>query len=295
MTTHHVISEELFADALHRERRRADRNNQAMGLLLVSAPDDDMIEGSATWKGIVSGLAAAKRDTDVIGWFERGNAIGVILSDLDSPNPALAAGLDTRIRRQLSRYVGTTTTDSIATRFHFYPEPTAVSGEPAHKILPLPVPVTPRTRRDVFYDTAKRVIDISGSAALLLLLAPVLLITAALVKLRSPGPVFFKQQRIGRMMKPFTMLKFRTMHVNADSRIHQEYVSSLIKAKAANQGSGGETVFKLAADPRVTPIGRILRKTSIDELPQLINVLRGEMSLVGPRPPLQYEVDQYQR
>jgi lipopolysaccharide/colanic/teichoic acid biosynthesis glycosyltransferase len=147
----------------------------------------------------------------------------------------------------------------------------------------------------VIYDTTKRAIDILGSAALLLLLAPVLLITAALVKLKSPGPVFFRQERVGRMMKSFTMLKFRTMHVNADSKIHQEYVSSLIKAKAASHGTSGEQVFKLTADPRVTPIGRILRKTSIDELPQLINVLRGEMSLVGPRPPLHYEVEQYQR
>jgi lipopolysaccharide/colanic/teichoic acid biosynthesis glycosyltransferase len=295
MTTQHVISQELFADALHRERRRADRNNQSMGLLLVSAPDIDTMESSATWKGIVSGLAAAKRDTDVIGWFERGSSLGVILSDIESPSSTLAIGLDTRIRRQLSRYVGTTTTDGIATRFHFYPELAAATGQTAHEILPLPMSTAPRSRRDVFYETTKRALDIAGSAMLLLLLAPVLLITAALVKLKSPGPVFFRQQRVGRMMKPFTMLKFRTMHVNADSRIHQEYVASLIKAKAATHGSGGEQVFKLAFDPRVTPIGRILRKTSIDELPQLINVLLGEMSLVGPRPPLHYEVAQYQR
>jgi hypothetical protein len=221
MTTQHVISEDLFADALHRERRRADRTNQAMGLLLVSARDGDIGEGSATWQGIVSGLAAAKRDTDVIGWFDRGNSIGVILSDLDSPGPALATGLDTRIRRQFLRFLGTTTTDSIATRFHFHPELTAPAGRPAHEILPLPVAPPPRTRRDVLYETTKRALDIAGSAALLLLLAPVLLITAVLVKLKSPGPVFFRQQRVGRMMKPFTMLKFRTMHVNADSRIHQ--------------------------------------------------------------------------
>ena len=294
MTTRHLISEELFADALHRERRRADRNNQAMGLLLVSAPDGD-IEDSATWKGIVSGLAAAKRDTDVIGWFERGSSIGVILPEIESPSPTLAAGLDARIRRQLSRYVGATTTDSVATRFHFYPELVAAVGQPAHEILPLPMSAPPRTWRDVFYETTKRAIDIVGSAALLLLLTPVLLITAALVKLKTPGPVFFRQQRVGRMMKPFTMLKFRTMYVNADNKIHQEYVASLIKAKAASHGAGGEQVFKLASDPRVTPIGRILRKTSVDELPQLINVLCGEMSLVGPRPPLHYEVEQYQR
>src|SRR5262249_37884062 len=119
--------------------------------------------------------------------------------------------------------------------------------------------------------------------------------TAALVKLKSPGPVFFKQERIGQMMKPFAMLKFRTMHVNCDSKIHQEYVASLIKAKAASHSTTDGQVFKLAHDPRITPIGRFLRKTSIAGRPQLINVLRGDMSLVGPRPPLHYEVEQYQR
>jgi lipopolysaccharide/colanic/teichoic acid biosynthesis glycosyltransferase len=289
-----VISENLFADALHRERRRADRGNQAMGLLLVSAPEAEA-DSDATWEAIVSGLAAAKRDTDVIGWFEEGNALGVILSDIDAPGPALARGLDVRVRRQLSRFLGTTTTDSVATRFHFYPELTGAHAEASHDIHPLPASTPPRSRRDVIYDTLKRALDIVGSASLLILLAPVLLITAALVKLKSPGPVFFRQVRVGQMMKPFTMLKFRTMHVNADSKIHQEYVASLIKAKAATHGTGGEQVFKLAADPRVTSIGRFLRKTSIDELPQLINVLFGEMSLVGPRPPLKYEVDEYQR
>ena len=294
MTTQHVISEEMFADALHRERRRADRNNQGMGLLLVSASDDVPVS-SATWSAIVNGLAAAKRDTDVIGWFEGRSSVGVILADITSADSTLAAGLDARVRRQLCRFLGTTTTDSIATRFHFYPELTAAGEQQDQEILPLPVSAPARTLRDVFYETSKRALDIVGSATLLVLLAPVLLITAALVKLKSPGPVFFRQQRVGRMMKPFTMLKFRTMHVNADNKIHQEYVASLIKAKAATHGAGGDQVFKLASDPRVTSIGGVLRKTSIDELPQLINVLRGEMSLVGPRPPLHYEVEQYQR
>jgi lipopolysaccharide/colanic/teichoic acid biosynthesis glycosyltransferase len=293
VTAQHVIREELFLDALHRERRRADRSNRAVGLLLVSAPEGERADGSAMWKAIVSGLAASKRDTDVIGWFEQGSAIGVILPDIEAPGHTLASGLDTRVRRHLSRFLGTTT-DTIATRFHFYPDLAVAPAQP-REIHPMPVSAPARARRDVLYDTAKRSLDILGSASLLLLLAPVLLITGALVKLKSPGPVFFRQQRVGRMMKPFTMLKFRTMHVNADSRIHQDYVSSLIKAKAASHGTGGEQVFKLAADPRVTPIGRILRKTSIDELPQLINVLHGEMSLVGPRPPLNYEVEQYQR
>jgi exopolysaccharide biosynthesis polyprenyl glycosylphosphotransferase len=292
MTTQHLISEELFNDALHRERRRADRSNQAMGLLLVCPPD--AADRSDTWKGIVNGLAAAKRDTDMIGWFEQGDAIGVILPDIGEPSPALARGLDARIRRQLSRFLGTTTTDSIETRFHFYPELTPVPGE-THEIRPLPAAEMPRSRRDVIYDGVKRVLDLAGSLTLLILLAPVMLVTAALVKLKSPGPVFFRQERIGQMMKPFAMLKFRTMHVNCDNKIHQEYVASLIKAKATSHSTADGQVFKLAHDPRITPIGRFLRKTSIDELPQLLNVLRGDMSLVGPRPPLHYEVEQYQR
>src|SRR6185369_16583836 len=105
--------------------------------------------------------------------------IGVILHDIATPGPALARGLDARVRRQLSRFLGTTTTDSVATRFHFYPELSGAHGEESHDIHPLPVS-TPRSRRDVIYDTVKRALDIVGSASLLMLLAPVLLITAAL-------------------------------------------------------------------------------------------------------------------
>jgi lipopolysaccharide/colanic/teichoic acid biosynthesis glycosyltransferase len=92
-------------------------------------------------------------------------------------------------------------------------------------------------------------------------------------------------------MKPFTMLKFRTMDVDVDHKLHEEYVTRLIKSNA--DACGRDKLFKLADDPRVTPVGRFLRKTSLDELPQLWNVLRGDMSLVGPRPPLGYELQQY--
>jgi lipopolysaccharide/colanic/teichoic acid biosynthesis glycosyltransferase len=148
------------------------------------------------------------------------------------------------------------------------------------------------TRRPL-YDAAKRLMDVVGSLVLLVVLSPLLVLIAVLVKSRSRGPVLFAQVRIGQMMKPFTMLKFRTMTVNADHTLHHEFVSSFIKASGPGAASGTNGVFKLTNDPRVTPIGRILRKTSLDELPQLWNVLRGEMSLVGPRPPLAYELEQY--
>ena len=140
----------------------------------------------------------------------------------------------------------------------------------------------------------KRVLDVTASGVLLALLSPLFLLIAALIKLKSPGPVFFKQARVGEFGKPFMMLKFRTMRVNADNAIHKAFVSQLIKGTAPDGGAATKDApFKIENDPRVTAIGRLLRRTSLDELPQLWNVLRGEMSLVGPRPPLAYEVEQY--
>ncbi len=126
------------------------------------------------------------------------------------------------------------------------------------------------------------------------LLSPLLLLVGVLVKLTSRGKVLFRQVRIGENSKPFTMLKFRTMQSNADHKIHQDFVSSFIKGRAQVHGPGQNGFFKITNDPRVTSIGRFLRSTSLDELPQLWNVLRGDMSLVGPRPPLPYELEQYE-
>jgi exopolysaccharide biosynthesis polyprenyl glycosylphosphotransferase len=129
---------------------------------------------------------------------------------------------------------------------------------------------------------AKRGMDISGAAVALALLSPLLLVIAAIVKLTSQGPVFFRQERIGLRQRPFSMIKFRTMVKDADER----------KAEVAhlNEAVGGQ-MFKIASDPRVTRVGRFLRATSLDELPQFLNVLRGEMSIVGPRPLIREESD----
>jgi exopolysaccharide biosynthesis polyprenyl glycosylphosphotransferase len=264
-----------------------------MGLLLVSPSVRDGADASSTWRAIISGLTATKRETDIIGWFEQGNSVGVIFSDIEELAPSLAVGLGVRTRRQLAKRLDAATLDNLTTQFHFYPELERADGQPAHIVHSVPRVRSPRWA--ALHDAIKRAIDISSSAALLVALAPLLLVVAVLVKLKSPGPVFFRQVRVGRMMKPFTMLKFRTMRVNADHAIHHEFVSNFIKSKANARDAGAGAVFKLESDPRITPIGRFLRKTSIDELPQLLNVLRGDMSLVGPRPPLQYEVDQYQR
>jgi exopolysaccharide biosynthesis polyprenyl glycosylphosphotransferase len=142
----------------------------------------------------------------------------------------------------------------------------------------------------------KRAVDIICSTALLILASPLMLATAIAVKLTSPGPVIFRQMRVGRGGKPFLFYKFRSMRCDNDDAIHREYVQNLIQGRhdQINEGDADKPVYKLRSDTRTTAVGRIIRRTSIDELPQLFNVLKGEMSLVGPRPPIPYEIENYQ-
>jgi len=141
----------------------------------------------------------------------------------------------------------------------------------------------------------KRALDIVGSATALIALSPVIAAVAAIIKATSPGPVFLSQTRVGQAGTTFQFLKFRSMYFDADSGAHEKYVRELINgnAKPTATDAEGNGVFHIVDDPRVTPIGRLIRKYSLDEIPQLWNVLRGDMSLVGPRPPLPYEVREY--
>jgi exopolysaccharide biosynthesis polyprenyl glycosylphosphotransferase len=141
----------------------------------------------------------------------------------------------------------------------------------------------------------KRAIDVVVSTLLLVVFSPLFLSIALAVKLGSPGPVLFRQRRVGRRGEEFTFYKFRTMRADTDDRLHREYAGNFINGKDTEEKAKdpSSAVFKLTNDPRVTAIGRLLRKTSLDELPQLINILRGEMSLVGPRPPIAYELAHY--
>jgi len=143
----------------------------------------------------------------------------------------------------------------------------------------------------------KRMMDIVGGSLALLLSAPLFLVIAIVIKLSSNGPVFFRQQRVGQHGKSFIMFKFRSMHVNSDASVHQQWFKSFHSGKAERHRTNddkGNGTYKLPNDPRVTKVGRFLRRTSLDEVPQFINVLKGDMSLVGPRPPIPYEVDAYQ-
>lgn len=140
---------------------------------------------------------------------------------------------------------------------------------------------------------AKRVLDITLASVAMLLFLPALIVIAVLIRLDSRGPVLFRQARVGKDGKMFTMYKFRSMHNTDNSEVHQNFVRSLFSDHHRHTGDGA--VYKVAGDGRITRAGAFLRKTSLDELPQLINVLKGEMSLVGPRPDLPYSVELYDR
>lgn len=288
----HVVSEEIFRGLLRRERKRADRSNGAFVLLLLEVTADAR---SSAWRHAIEALAAAKRDTDVIGWFERGRVVGLILLEAGVSDARVCRALEDRVRGELAKRLAPASMTSVAMAVHVHPAPLAdreKGGEPIDELL---IALQPRNDRSPAA-RIKRALDLIGSLMLLLLVSPAFLIIAALIKLTSPGPVFFRQVRIGQDAKPFTIMKFRTMAVNADHALHRNFVSGFIQANGqARPGESGSNngVFKLTHDPRITPVGRILRKTSLDELPQFLNVLTGEMSLVGPRPPIPYELEQY--
>ncbi|MGD9900814.1 MAG: sugar transferase [Calditrichaceae bacterium] len=142
-----------------------------------------------------------------------------------------------------------------------------------------------------------RIFNILGALTGIIIFSPLMLIISIAIKLSSKGPVLFMQKRMGYLGEQFTFLKFRTMRVDTDDKIHQEYVRKLIEGQNSeiNSGTQQDPVYKIKNDPRITTIGRFLRKTSLDELPQFFNVLSGKMSLVGPRPPIPYEVESYKR
>jgi lipopolysaccharide/colanic/teichoic acid biosynthesis glycosyltransferase len=243
-------------------------------------------------------VGATKRGADVAGWLESGERIGVIVPDL---NPSTLTdtcnALEARLRRELTNRLDFARLEDFSIELHAYPEPRSAAQHAPWTMNPILYPDLRVRKRKPEPDRLKRLLDVTVSLVLLTLLSPLLLVIAGLVKLTSRGPVLFRQARVGYLAQPFTMIKFRSMHTGSDDKVHQDFISSFIHGngnhtQGANQNANG-AVFKLTNDRRITPFGHFIRKTSLDELPQLWNVLRGDMSLVGPRPPLPYELEQY--
>jgi lipopolysaccharide/colanic/teichoic acid biosynthesis glycosyltransferase len=300
LSKRHLLGEDLFRDVLVREWKRAERFAEPFVLLLVELVDPESNgqtgarEADSVWSRAIGALTASTRHTDVMGWFEEGVVLGVILTEIGQSD-AEAAELANVIRRQLATRLDADVLDRLELRLHAHAHAQQQASGPEGPrpadplLLELCAPRNPSSVREAI----KRGLDILGSALLLAMLSPLFLVIAILVKLKSPGPIFFRQDRIGQGAKPFTMFKFRTMHIDADRSLHHEFVTRFIQSSGQAQELGENDLFKIKNDPRVTPIGRILRRTSLDELPQFWNVLRGDMSLVGPRPPLAYELEQY--
>jgi lipopolysaccharide/colanic/teichoic acid biosynthesis glycosyltransferase len=287
-----IISEQLFRGAWIKERKRADRLNQPLVLLIVALKYHVDAQTPSIWVPVIEALSTITRETDVLGWFEAQTALGVILPEVHAIEAVRMSELEDRFSRELLKR--SDAGGRLSIRLHVHSDPKRMAAEARSTITASDFPEShARTEHATVYDGIKRGLDVIGSSILLALLAPLLFVIAAAVKLKSSGPVFFEQERVGQQMKSFKMLKFRTMHANVDHKLHHEYVTRFIHASGDAQACDTAGVFKITNDPRVTPIGAFLRKTSLDELPQLLNVLRGDMSLVGPRPPLPYEVEQY--
>jgi lipopolysaccharide/colanic/teichoic acid biosynthesis glycosyltransferase len=290
-----MFNEELFKHTITRERKRTERSGLAMVMLLIGIQDSRRENTSALFAGIANALSAIKSDIDILGWFERQSIMGLIVPEIDTANLASTCErLESEFRKEITNRFEGDLTEQLSIRLRVYPEPQQLGEEELQTVDPFLYPeLHAHQNRVAMFQVLKRGMDILGSLALLIILSPLLLAIAGLVKLSSRGPVLFRQVRIGQMLKPFMICKFRTMYADSDHGIHHNYVSWFISSSGKAQDKEKNTIFKMTNDPRITPIGSFLRKTSFDELPQLWNVLVGEMSLVGPRPPLWYEVQQY--
>lgn len=293
-----ILSQELFARTLYVERKRTERSGRSFALMLLEStrllnPKGDQ----QALDKVLLALSCSSRDTDTRGWYKKGSTIGVIYTELgvDADGQAVADALLTKVTKALASTLSISQIDQIRLTFHVFPEDWDKLG-PEDDIEPgLYDGVLHETAPKWLSRLAKRVMDIAGSLLALLFFLPLFLAIAIAIKLTSRGPVLFCQQRIGQYGRKFRFLKFRSMCVNNDPAIHREFVIRFIaNQNGCSQASQGQSPYKLVADPRVTPIGRFLRRTSLDELPQFLNVLIGDMSLVGPRPPLPYEVERYQ-
>ena len=295
----HLFPEELFTKLLALERKRAERSRKPFALMLLDARVPFRTEHrDMVLARLLVSLSASTRETDVWGWHKEGAVIGVILTELGSADAhGLRNTMLSKLRSALRTNLEPGQLEEIHISFHMFPEHPGSEIGDGHQddtALELYPDLQPENDKKKAARQIKRSVDFCGSLAAVILLSPLFLAIAAAIKLTSKGPILFKQTRMGQYGKPFTFLKFRSMYFLNDPKVHQEYVKRLIAGKPdARQADGNGGAYKLNNDPRVTPLGRFLRRTSLDEIPQFFNVLRGEMSLVGPRPPIPYETEVY--
>lgn len=274
-----IHDRETFKSLIDRERKRADRYNNYFSLLELHF---DPSQNSGPVHSLITALKKRIRAVDELGWLED-DLMGVMLPDTNNQG-ALELAWDIRDNLapenlDYTYYIHTYPEDGVSRKFKKEAPSSAEQDQGRQRDLfnlvgrPLP-----------FW---KRVIDLMGAACALVLLFPLFVVVGAYIKLVSPGPVFFRQERLGYAGRPFICIKFRTMKANTDCEKHRVHVCGLIKQnKPLNK-------MDHCPEADIIPFGNLLRCLGIDELPQLINVLKGDMSLIGPRPCLQYEAAEF--
>ena len=292
------LDENCFARAIALERKRAERSGRLF-LLVVLDLTRIATQGNNQYalKRILKLLSLSIRETDIMGWHKANQSLGIIFTD------ALAETRKTIQRNLLLRINGLLYNGMEFSQFNQLTMSSYVFPEEWYHDIPYR-PSAPILYQDTskqrygswFFTVAKRAIDLLGSSIGLVLGAPLFLLIGLLVKASSEGPILFRQLRIGQYGRPFVFLKFRSMYVDDHSDVHRAYATAYIRGlpRDGESDGKGQPVYKIRRDQRITRLGAFLRKTSVDELPQLYHVLRGEMSLVGPRPAIPYEVEAYE-
>lgn len=293
-----ALDEKAFRRVIAVERKRTERSKSPFVLMLLEVANHQNIEKTRrALECILAALVASCRDTDLVGWYKQESVVGAMFTGLvvNDKNSVLGAILN-RVSNTLRDELTFEQFSQVSITFHFFPDDweNDGNGRPSNSALYPDLHTTDVSRASLLL--IKRTIDLLVSALVTILCAPLFLAIAIAVRISSRGPILFRQERIGQYGKPFTFLKFRSMYVDNDHSEHKEFVTKLI----CQDTSGGATaqnapvVYKLTNDKRVTRVGKFLRRTSLDELPQLVNVLKGDMSLVGPRPPIPYELAAYE-
>jgi lipopolysaccharide/colanic/teichoic acid biosynthesis glycosyltransferase len=291
-----MLPQELFMKLLCLERKRTERSGRRFVLMLLAPGNLLKAAKAPVVANLLSAITRATRDTDMKGWYKEGSIIGVIFTEVGgAEDKSIVHALSIKLTDSLYGALSIQEINEIRLSFHVFPEDWDDNGPDGPVTSSLQMALARETSRKKASLGVKRLMDIVGSMLGLILCLPVIVAIALAIKLTSTGPVLFRQVRLGQYGKKFTFLKFRSMYVNSDHKLHEEYVKRFIVGASGTEQTAGhqQKLYKLTADPRITPVGRFLRNTSLDELPQFLNVLRGEMSLVGPRPPVIYEFERY--
>lgn len=282
--------EDYFHEMIYMERRRAERSARPFVLVLVdleSLPHDGKAEKT---RKAVRKISALTREIDLKGWYSHEHVLGVILTETGTDG---AEQVKTKLLEGLKEPDALGADSSLLNiSVHAFPKEEC-PGKKFPDDLKLYPDLAKKNSHKKKTAIFKRALDITGSIGGLIIFSPFFIIIPVLIKLTSKGPVFFRQKRAGSLGQTFTFLKFRSMHAGSTDAIHSDYIKKLINEDSAWE-SGQKKVYKISNDPRITKVGKILRKTSLDELPQFLNVLAGDMSLVGPRPPIPYEMECYE-